>query len=590
MSKAERCEMHLILGILGEKAESLGQNARKAFGPEGGSVGRGLGCKWHLPDPTNMLSARHASIAFNGIGFTITDTSTNGVYINTVDAPLGRGNTAPLADGDTLYMASYIISVMIENDPAEERQRLGVAGSNAERLGGTMQALPSSSLVKERPNVPLPGVRPLTRDADLRHDPLMAIVGRQSSYSQAQVGPQAIASPQAPHPSCFPKDVIFGNEAGSVDPNLLTELPRRLSSASTTEKPSSYALLGEKEPPLVASSHRPIRSDGGGAPLSGRPAPTIPDDLDLTGLLPEKSSRGVSPRPSKPRFEAPNETIQVAHDPLGPALTNDLWTLRGLGRLASRPGEYELDRLAGPKEPAALRPVGAAEVGSGVAIETPLLPVASPPDADELQAFWNVLGFNSSLVLPTQRREFFAELARALAEMANGLHSILAAWTMVKNECQIETTRIRADNDNAFKFMKNNHDALREALATDHGVLRLSRSVREGFDDIKAHEVAAIAAMRGAVGNVLTRMSPQRIESDGANNGRFGPRVDKTKLWDRFVELHASMVNDIDRTARAYIAEEFTRSYESQHSTCNEDEGKPTDGGAAKQISSVGRR
>ncbi|MFK4532241.1 putative component of type VI protein secretion system [Bradyrhizobium ottawaense] len=136
---------------------------------------------------------------------------------------------------------------------------------------------------------------------------------------------------------------------------------------------------------------------------------------------------------------------------------------------------------------------------------------------------------------------------------------------MVKHECQIESTQVRAGNDNELRFMKSSH-ALHEALAKDHGFQLLSRSVRAGFDDIKAHEVAAIAAMKGAVSNVLTHMSPQRIESDGANSGRFGARINKAKLWDRFVELHASMVGDIDRTARSYIAEEFTRSYESQFS------------------------
>ncbi|MGY4403819.1 FHA domain-containing protein [Bradyrhizobium sp. USDA 3315] len=125
--------MHLKLGVLGENAEPLGRNARQAFGPDGGSIGRGSGCIWQLPDPTNTLSGHHALIAFNDIGFTITDTSTNGVHINTVDVPLGRGNTAPVTDGDTLYMANYIISVMIEDDPVEERQRLGLMESKGER-------------------------------------------------------------------------------------------------------------------------------------------------------------------------------------------------------------------------------------------------------------------------------------------------------------------------------------------------------------------------------------------------------------------------------------------------------------------------
>ncbi|WOH63792.1 type VI secretion system-associated FHA domain protein TagH [Bradyrhizobium sp. BWA-3-5] len=587
--------MHLILGVIGENAGPLGRNARQAFGPEGGSLGRGGGCNWRLPDPTNTLSGRHALIAFNGIGFTITDTSTNGVYINTVDAPLGRGNTAPLTDGDTLYMASYIISVMIENGPAEERHRLELTGSNAARLSGTPRTLPSPSFAQGSPSAPLPTAGLLGSGASLSLDPLMVIGQRRSSYSAAQ------REPQATHPLRMLADQAPSTDMGSVDPDLLADLPQRLSSAAGTEMQFSHALLEKSrsiplssvEAPLLEPSQPPplALSDGGGASSNGHPAPIILEDLDLSDLLPGAPSRGMPPVPAQrtnARLDAPNEALQVARKPLGPPLTNDLGRLRGAGTSSPRRDERELDRSASPKE-VARRPVGSPELRNTTAITAPPLPAASPSDADELQEFWNALGFNADLVPPAQRREFFAELGRALAEMANGLHSILAAWTMVKNECHIGSTLLRADNDNAFKFTKGNHDALREALAKDHGFLLLSRSVREGFNDIKAHEVAAIAAMRGAVSNVLTHMSPQRIESDGVNSRRFGARVDKATLWDRFVELHASMVNDIDRTARTYIAEEFTRSYVSQLSAIDQDEGKTTDG-AAEQTSSVVRR
>ncbi|MES5485430.1 type VI secretion system-associated FHA domain protein TagH [Bradyrhizobium sp. INPA03-11B] len=582
--------MHLILGVVGENAEPLGRNARQVFGPEGGSLGRGLGCTWQLPDPTNTLSASHALIAFNGVGFTITDTSTNGVYINTVAAPVGRANAAPLADGDTLYMASYIISVVIENDPAEERQRLGLTGSNAVCLGGATRALRSPSLAEERLKAPRQHAGQLTSDKNLPRDPLLAIGSSQPcSSSAAEVAPKAAASPQASAPpSCLFGDVTFINKAGAVESNLPTHLPPRRSGGGITETPSSHVPLGKPEPPLVGQSHRlPSAVSGGhGAPSARLPAPLIPDDLDLVDLLPAEASRGVPsvpPQRANLCFEATNEALKLAHERLDAGLGNDLATLRAPNPLVPRPGEDELERLAGQSEPAAWRPVGTSELGCVAAVAAPLLPAA-----DELQGFWNALGFNSDLVPPAQRREFLAELGRALAEMANGLHSILTAWAKVKNECHIKSTRIRADNDNAFRFTKSDHDALRDTLAKDHGFLLLSRSVREGFDDIKAHEAAAIAAMRGTVSNLLTHMSPQRIESDGANSGRFGARINKAKLWDRFVELHAAMVSDIDRTARTYIAEEFARSYDSQVSTIDEDEGKTTDVG--KKTSSLVRR
>lgn len=569
--------MHLILEIVGEHAEPLGRNARQAFGPEGGCLGRGLGCNWQLPDQTNTLSARHALIAFSGIGFIITDTSTNGVYINTVDAPLGRGNTAPLADGDTLYMANYIISVMIENDPIEERQRLGLTGSNAVRLRGVTGTSRSPLLAQECPTV-----HKSTGVANVQPGALMTPANTTlSSCSAAERKPKAVVSTQPTDPLCLPADETLAKETGSVEPNLLPDVPQRPSSAATANvhplgAPSGklpVLPLSSAAPPLVEPSNPRPRalSDKNCAPENGQPGSIIPEDLDLTDLLPGAASCRMRLGPLRRPNLRVDKALHVGRKPVAPP-TNDLRKIQDPGSKSPSLDEWDLDRLACVTEAAPLRVLAAPEV-SNARSRVPPLPVASRSDADELQAFWNALGFNADLVPAAQPQEFFAELGRSIAEMANGLHSILAAWATVKNECQIGAMRTRAGSDNALQFMKSPH-AMREALAKDHGFLLLSASVRAGFDDIKAHEAAAIAAMRGAVSNVLTRMSPQRIESDDANSGTFGARVNKAKLWDRFVELHASMVSDIDRTARSYIAEEFARRYESQFSAPGQNAGK----------------
>ncbi|MGV7215418.1 type VI secretion system-associated FHA domain protein [Bradyrhizobium sp. UFLA05-112] len=548
------------------------------FGPEGGVIGRGLGCDWQLPDPTKTLSARHAQIAFNGLGFSVTDTSTNGVYVNTIDAPLGRGNTAPLADGDTLYMASYIISVMIEYDPDEKRQQLGLTGSNAVRIGGAAPAVPSPSVAQELADVPLTAPGLLGRDIDISLDPLTAIDGcRSSSHPAAEERLQAVVSPQVRDLLCLLEDAVPAKNAGSAEPDLLSDLSRmaQVSSMADTEMPSLHARL--REPPshplpqaetsFVEPLHRPptLLKESWTAPATGRPGLIIPEDLDIGDLLPEGDSiRAPPPAPAleaNSRLDAPSTPLQVTSNPINSA-SADRGPLSAPDASDVRPGEHRLDGAAVISEQAAGRPIEGPQVHDTTCFAASLSPASSPAESDELQEFWNALGVDPGCLPLAQRQEVLAELGRAIAETAKGLQSTLAAWTKFMNELHIEAARGRADDKNAFKFMKSGHSALRAALAKDHALLPLSRSVRDGFCDIKAHEIAAIAAMRGAVSNVLTDMSPQRIESDGANRGLFATRINKAKLWDRFVELHASMVNDIDRTARIYIAEEFTR-------TCN---------------------
>src|SRR4051794_34985468 len=102
--------MRLLLNVVSEQSNELGYQARYAFDESGGTFGRSASCDWALPDSSNTLSSRHGRVDFNGRGFVITDTSTNGVYINTVDDPLGRGNSAILSDGDTLYVGNFVIT------------------------------------------------------------------------------------------------------------------------------------------------------------------------------------------------------------------------------------------------------------------------------------------------------------------------------------------------------------------------------------------------------------------------------------------------------------------------------------------------
>ncbi len=68
---------------------------------------------------------------------------------------------------------------------------------------------------------------------------------------------------------------------------------------------------------------------------------------------------------------------------------------------------------------------------------------------------------------------------------------MLAARRSVKGELQMEQTRVQSGDNNPFKFLQNGGDALRKGLSQEPGFLPLSRAVREGFRDIKAHEMAS---------------------------------------------------------------------------------------------------
>jgi type VI secretion system FHA domain protein len=92
---------------------------RVIFDKEGGSIGRLSGNTWVLDDPEHYISGRHALINYQKPHYYLTDTSTNGVYINHSLTPLGNGNTALLSQGDILEIGEYEITVIINQEDTE---------------------------------------------------------------------------------------------------------------------------------------------------------------------------------------------------------------------------------------------------------------------------------------------------------------------------------------------------------------------------------------------------------------------------------------------------------------------------------------
>ena len=84
------------------------------FDEHGGRIGRGADNDWVLPDLGRRVSRYHADVRFDGKRFRIADTSTNGVYVNGDDRPLGRGRERALDDGDRIRLGRYEISVRID--------------------------------------------------------------------------------------------------------------------------------------------------------------------------------------------------------------------------------------------------------------------------------------------------------------------------------------------------------------------------------------------------------------------------------------------------------------------------------------------
>jgi predicted component of type VI protein secretion system len=656
--------MRLRLTVTSEEQFDLGHRARFEFDTRGGTIGRNASCTWVLPDSTHTMSSRHAAISHNGRGFLITDTSTNGVYVNTVEAPIGRGNTSLLAPGDTLYLGNYVVSVEVVEDAAEERQRLGISPHAASvRADAHSGPLPvQAAAARPDPHALLAG---LTRPPAAPTVIPTAFGGSPADLPGASLRPGEVP---APKPNSLPPfDTLLGgpplvSQKASAPPAWPGEPPiaAALPAASVAPPPAVPSqrtgipddffadLMGlpgraPSVPPaagggLGASSTRPSTGNDplqalGPARPAGLPpaAPTIPASFDLKDAFGNRTPAGPAPLPPLPASgpaefgsaaswpapspaplpqppvvpsplpppsaaEAPEARLQ--RRPISEALSADLVALRlpgaepeatplpsldpvavlrrrgaAVGAAASPasampaptlpPRAMEADRESTPPRlremPLPQSPIPATPAAAGPA------PAVGPGSDEATLAFWRGLGLDPAQISPEARAQLLGEFGKALREALNGLVPILGARRSLKDELRIDQTRLQPRENNPLKFLPSGDAVLQALIAREAaGFLPLSKAVREGFEDVRAHEVAAVVALDAVIGNLLRQFDPAAMEQSGPSGRLFGRGPDKTKLWDRFVSLHASLVGNLEETTRKLVAEEFARAYAQQ--------------------------
>ncbi|MEJ2691763.1 MAG: type VI secretion system-associated FHA domain protein TagH [Candidatus Thiodiazotropha sp.] len=123
---SQRHEMSLTLEVKQIAGNVPAQAMMARFDKQGGSIGRRPDNDWVLPDSERIISGRHALIGYNDGRFFITDLSSNGVFLNHAESPLGRESQAPLQPGDTLTIGEYEIGVSLN-----EQAPKGNAESNS---------------------------------------------------------------------------------------------------------------------------------------------------------------------------------------------------------------------------------------------------------------------------------------------------------------------------------------------------------------------------------------------------------------------------------------------------------------------------
>ncbi len=102
--------MKLVLSV---KSGSEPVENEVTINTEQATIGRNPESTLVLEDPQRFISGRHAVIDYRTTCYFITDTSSNGLLINSLKHPIGNGNSTKLKNGDRIHIGDYTVSVRI---------------------------------------------------------------------------------------------------------------------------------------------------------------------------------------------------------------------------------------------------------------------------------------------------------------------------------------------------------------------------------------------------------------------------------------------------------------------------------------------
>jgi len=289
-------------------------------------------------------------------------------------------------------------------------------------------------------------------------------------------------------------------------------------------------------PQGMAPEPDPVLTSPTGYPTS---PPTTPgtstlgplDPLELLGKAPPQ------PAPVPPAMSDHSPAMSDHFSPPGGA---------GTGAAGGIPDDWDLTDFSA----SGTRPV----IDPSLAPPIPTLDIAPGPPQDAVPMAAPV----AAGALPDQ----------LMALIVQGMMDVLKSRAEIKSQFRLSLTTIKPVENNPLKFSPNVEDALGH-LFTDRtkGYLGPSDAFAEGFNDIKAHQMAMLAGMRAAFEHMLEQFSPEILEKHfegGAKRGKILGMGSKARYWDLYRDMFDKMTRDSDDNFRKLFGEEFASAYEQQ--------------------------
>ncbi len=506
------------------------------------TIGRNSSNDWAIPDPQRFLSGMHCRIHKQGDSYYITDTSTNGVFLNGSEQRLTRDEPVDLNAGDKFRIGDYEFEVMIED--------ASLAGNPFTAEDETMVELdpfddPFSATGPPSTPDPLSEPDPFADDDPFSEaDPFDSPVEKEDDFLKHINTPLSHLD-ESPLGSSVSIDSLMGFDDDEVeldDPDSAEKLEQRRTPLKEAFKPSGVST--PVAPPVAETSPADKSIDSGGFD-------DFPDDWDeTTGMLriPEQDDSIESPDPTDfpDNWDEATGMLKVPVEPPPP-------------------------REPIPAKAVKPQPVAPVPRATPPAQATPQPPAAhaQPVQAgNAVAAFARGAGLELDQISGIEQDVLFEQVGRMLVMFTEGLIQTLGGRTHIKSEFRLDQTMIRPAENNPFKFSTSRTRTLLQLLSkSDPAYMTGVNAITEGFDDVNAHQMAVIAGMEAALQDVLGRFNPKTLETRLVSHSILDnilPGGKKAKYWDIFNILFDEIAGEAEDNFQQLFGREFSRAYEEQ--------------------------
>ena len=553
----------ITLTVTSFKGNAVG-NAPVSFDELGGTIGRADTNQMVLPDPERAISRIHAQVVFRAGAYALIGRGGNAVLHN--GAAVGHGAEVMLAQGDLIVIGGYHITVATAataapHDPFEAE------------FGNGNQA------VRTAPVVPVaPKSAPAPVAAADRTGPRKA--------TPAALGSSGFGIPDDWDP--FAKDAAAGaadpfgemlaagnaarqlvSPAAGIQGLLAVQQPARedsldalfgLGGGSSSGDPfASSKLAPAAAQPNTAGSVDPLRA------LRQAPQAAVKTESDHVSDLnaPWVNSR----QPAKIPLAASNTPLSGAV--LSWDLSSRAVKIGGQPKLAVPPPITVVAAPAPVPVPEPPRQTAPPLALAPAIPDAPPAPASSgasaAADGALLDALREGLG-TPELRIGALSPELMRQLGQLLRESTKGTVELLAARAALKREVRADVTTILASANNSLKFSPSVEVALQYLLGPRMmGFMPPVESMRDAYDDLKAHQLGVMAGMKAALAGVLERFDPKVVEGKltaGSALSSLIPSSRKARLWELFQDLYQKLATEAEEDFNTLFGAAFLKAYQ----------------------------